>query len=173
MVQSTPSGARARPGARARRWEQPTTVVDEDSTPGSVERSALPPAAIGCSERSRATKCARLRSKKWACESGYARACNNLGMMFQYGTGVGKDEARAAELYKQACHGGDLPGCSNLGLMYAQGTGASKDEARAWQGEDRCLVKTLCRAFCPGAIALVAISEPALESLVCELVAAA
>ena len=41
--------------------------------------------------------------------------CFNIGLLFEEGHGVSKDEARAATLYATACEGGHAVGCSNLG----------------------------------------------------------
>ena len=57
--------------------------------------------------------------------------CTVLGARYDYGRGVAKDWAHAAELYKQACDGGDMNGCSAIGDMYANGKGVTKDRARA------------------------------------------
>jgi len=55
--------------------------------------------------------------------------CSNLGVMYQLGEGVGKDLAKAVELYRKACDGGDMVGCSVLGFMYENGKGVGKDLA--------------------------------------------
>ena len=51
--------------------------------------------------------------------------------MYQGGSGVAQDEARAAELYRGACDGGEALGCSNLGALFHDGIGVSRDAARA------------------------------------------
>ena len=66
-----------------------------------------------------------------ACNTGLATSCSRLGVLFEQGRGVGKDEARAAALYTKACDGGDAEGCFNLGVLLEQGRGVDKDEARA------------------------------------------
>jgi hypothetical protein len=48
------------------------------------------------------------------CHDGHLAACTRLGVWYRDGTGMPKDLARAATLFKQACDGGDLPGCANL-----------------------------------------------------------
>ena len=67
------------------------------------------------------------------CTSGDAKSCFDLGVMYENGTGVSKDQVHAAQLYKQACDGGNAPGCTNLAFMYLIGTGVSKDQVRAAQ----------------------------------------
>jgi serine/threonine protein kinase len=66
-----------------------------------------------------------------ACDGGNAQACNYLGVEYQRGTAVAKDEARAATLYAQSCEGGVVPACTNLGRFYRDGRGVPKDEAKA------------------------------------------
>ena len=55
----------------------------------------------------------------------------SLGLMYESGRGVARDEARASALYKQACDAGDAHGCGNLGFMVETGKGVDRDEARA------------------------------------------
>src|SRR5262249_33904205 len=40
-----------------------------------------------------------------------------LGVIFDQGMGIAKDEARAAAAFLQACQGGSAPGCYELGLI--------------------------------------------------------
>ena len=49
-----------------------------------------------------------------------AEGCNNLGVLYQRGTGVSADFAEARRLYGLACDGGDPQGCVNLGIMLRQ-----------------------------------------------------
>jgi TPR repeat protein len=46
-----------------------------------------------------------------ACDAGVAVACSNLGVMYEIGLGVPKDEAHAASLYRRACNGGMAEAC--------------------------------------------------------------
>ena len=43
---------------------------------------------------------------KKACDSGYARGCYNLGLMYAKGTGVKQDYLKAVKFYTKACDGG-------------------------------------------------------------------
>ena len=54
---------------------------------------------------------------KRACD-GFARACTNLGFMYNKGQGVKMDHLIAAEFYKLGCDRGNPLGCTNLGIMY-------------------------------------------------------
>jgi TPR repeat protein len=51
---------------------------------------------------------------KKACDMGDAKGCNNLGVMYMNGLGVGKDYHKAIELYSKACNMGDVMGCINM-----------------------------------------------------------
>lgn len=48
-----------------------------------------------------------------ACENGEALACNNLGVMYKNGTGVGIAHMKAVRLFKKSCEGGEKLGCDN------------------------------------------------------------
>lgn len=74
-----------------------------------------------------------------ACNDGHATGCFNLGVLYDNGRGVAKDETRAAGLYQQACTGGDATGCTNLGVDYERGEGVAKNTARALQLYRRAL----------------------------------
>ena len=58
----------------------------------------------------------------------------NLAMLYQEGYGVEKDEAVAAQWFRQAAELGDADGQLNLGLSYAEGSGVECDyqEAQKW-----------------------------------------
>lgn len=66
-----------------------------------------------------------------ACTGGNAEGCTELGMLYDQGAGVTKDETRAAGLYRRACIAGNAKGCSNLGVDYANGLGVTKDDTHA------------------------------------------
>ncbi len=73
---------------------------------------------------------ARLGYQK-LCASGRAASCNNLGFLYQHGSGVAKDLSRARALYEQSCEMGAGIGCANLGFLYGTGSGVAKDPSRA------------------------------------------
>jgi TPR repeat protein len=87
-----------------------------------------------------------------AAEKGNAKAKFRLGLCYQEGKGVGKDEARAALLFKEAvpelckaAEQGDADAQILLGVCYQMGTGVAQDMAEAvkwWrkaaeQGDDQ------------------------------------
>jgi len=57
--------------------------------------------------------------------------CRNLGVMYDNGRGVAKDEKRAVGLFQMACDGGEMRGCTYLGNIYYDREGVAKDEKRA------------------------------------------
>lgn len=54
-------------------------------------------------------------------------SCVNLGILYQSGEGMPRDEAKAAELFDKACDDGHAIGCSNAGSAYMGGRGVRKD----------------------------------------------
>lgn len=53
-----------------------------------------------------------------ACDSGNAKGCFELGLLYEKGDGVVQNKYKAVSLYTQACRGGEAYGCSNISLMY-------------------------------------------------------
>ncbi|RYZ42298.1 MAG: sel1 repeat family protein [Myxococcaceae bacterium] len=49
-----------------------------------------------------------------ACDEGVATACVLLGGVYEEGTSVREDKARAADLYRRACDAGEPLGCTSL-----------------------------------------------------------
>ena len=62
---------------------------------------------------------------------GDAGAITCLGVCYKNGTGVAKDEKKAAELYAKAADMGNADAIVNLGICYEYGTGVTKDEKKA------------------------------------------
>ena len=71
--------------------------------------------------------------KEWQplADQGNVSAQNNLGVMYQSGKGVLKDEAEAVRWYRLAAEQGYASAQVNLGKMYEFGQGVLKDEAEA------------------------------------------
>ena len=59
------------------------------------------------------------------------RAQCNLGVCWEFGHGVAKDPAKAADLYRQAAEGGDRVAACNLGYLYETGVGVAQSWADA------------------------------------------
>jgi len=68
---------------------------------------------------------------KKACNGGYMKGCNNLGVMHDKGDGIKQDKKVAVDLYKKACDGGYVGSCNNLGNMYKNGYGIKQDKKKA------------------------------------------
>ncbi len=67
------------------------------------------------------------------CDLGAARACTNLGVMYEGGQGVYRDGVKAAELYDRGCEGGDDHGCTFLGFLYQAGRGVPQSPVKAFE----------------------------------------
>jgi TPR repeat protein/serine/threonine protein kinase len=66
-----------------------------------------------------------------ACKRGNGNACFVLGVTFDIGRGVVKDNSRAAMLYSESCDAGYGDGCTSLGEMYFEGNGVGRDYSLA------------------------------------------
>jgi TPR repeat protein len=67
-----------------------------------------------------------------AADAGHAAAMNALGVMYQNGRGVARDEAEAVRWYQKASGAGDMAGMTNLAGMFANGRGGvPKNEPEA------------------------------------------
>ena len=123
---------------------------DPPAAPKRVARRVLTVAAILASigsffyfvDFSRATLCSRADAK--ACERACRHSgcqcktckrktrtnCNTLGLTYEYGEGVAKDDAKAAKAYRRACDLGLPIACSNLGVLQQKG-GTPQDYSAA------------------------------------------
>ena len=68
---------------------------------------------------------------------GYATAQSNLGVCYEKGTGITKDEKIAVKWYTKAAEQGHATAQCNLGVCYALGKGVTKDEKKAVE----CFIK--------------------------------
>ena len=66
-----------------------------------------------------------------SCDAGDFVICDMLGVRYETGVGVTRDQARALSLFQRACDGEVLLGCTHLGLMYENGVGVTPDLASA------------------------------------------
>jgi hypothetical protein len=64
------------------------------------------------------------------CDAGDAKACGNLGFMYEHGYGVPIDYPRALSLYSKACDMRLPIGCRRLGFMYVFGRSVSPDVSK-------------------------------------------
>ena len=64
-------------------------------------------------------------------EEGFAKAQVNLGIMYAYGRGVPRDDAKAVEWFRRAADQGDAFAQHNLGVFYQTGRGVLLDRTEA------------------------------------------
>jgi TPR repeat protein len=82
---------------------------------------------------------AQTKFSRW-CREGDARSCSVLGVMYENGSGVERDHAKAAQLYGRACRQGNARACVSLGRMMHDGTAARPDPmGAATMYESACL----------------------------------
>jgi TPR repeat protein len=55
-----------------------------------------------------------------------------MGLLYERGEGVPKDDVAAAHWYRQAARQGEVAAQTNLGLMYRDGRGLPQDDALAY-----------------------------------------
>ncbi|KAF0475501.1 HCP-like protein [Gigaspora margarita] len=70
-----------------------------------------------------------LRSSK----GGNARGQYSVGVCYQNGIGIDKDDNKAFEWYMKSAKGGDPCGQYNVGNCYENGIGVEKDEGKAFK----------------------------------------
>jgi len=68
---------------------------------------------------------------KIGCKAGEAKACSDLGVMYEYGKEVKHDSVKAKSVWEKACKLGETRACFNLGVMYHQGTSMKKNSLKA------------------------------------------
>lgn len=68
-----------------------------------------------------------------AAEQGYAKAQYNLGVCYEFGLGVEKNEAEAVKWYQKAVEQGHADAQSNLGACYERGLGVKKSTKKAFE----------------------------------------
>ena len=71
------------------------------------------------------------REFKTLAEQGNAKAQLALGLMYELGRGVPRDDAEAVKWYRKAAEQGYARAQNNLGLMYGEGQGVPQDYAEA------------------------------------------
>lgn len=80
------------------------------------------------------------KSFRWyekAALQGYAQGMDNLGFMYETGTGTERDEVKAAEWYRKGAEAGDASACFHLAWMYKEGKGVPQSEKTADMWFDR------------------------------------
>lgn len=92
--------------------------------------------------------CSDLRSCTARCDGGDASSCSQLGGMYQQGTQVPKDYAKALTLLTRSCKGSFAWGCFNLGQLHRFGMGVKPDLPYA-----ASLYETACEGGVPNGCA--------------------
>jgi TPR repeat protein len=67
-----------------------------------------------------------------AAERGSTPAQTYLGVIYDKGRGVPRDDAEAIKWYRLAANNGDAQSQFNLGVFLIQGRGTTKDENAGW-----------------------------------------
>jgi len=66
-----------------------------------------------------------------ACDSGNAKSCAAVGLLYEKGQGLEQDYKKASELYSKACDMRDANACEALGLLYNDGKGIKQNHKKA------------------------------------------
>lgn len=85
---------------------------------------AMIAAATGCAKTQEADDVARVRAQA---EQGNAEAESDLGVHYELGRGVGRNNTLAAYWYRKAAESGLSVAQNNLGRLYARGQGVPQD----------------------------------------------
>jgi hypothetical protein len=75
---------------------------------------------------------AALREWQPLAESGHRDAQFNLGLLYENGLGVARDDAEALRWYRRAAEAGDAAAQYNVGLFYAMGRGVAPNDVQAY-----------------------------------------
>ena len=67
------------------------------------------------------------------CTNGNAVSCHNMGLMYNYGDGVDKDELKALEFYTKACDENYYESCSNAANLYEESQMVKQDMKKAFK----------------------------------------
>jgi hypothetical protein len=68
-----------------------------------------------------------------AAKFGSTTALNNIGGLYERGSGVPQDYAEARRWYEKAAAAGDPAAMNNIGMLYNGGSGVPQDYAEAWR----------------------------------------
>jgi len=75
---------------------------------------------------------AALREWQPLAENGNRDAQFNLGLLYEHGLGVARDDAEALRWYRRAAAAGDAAAQYNVGLFYAEGRGVAPNDVLAY-----------------------------------------
>jgi uncharacterized protein len=76
----------------------------------------------------------KLQKTRIEAEQGNAKAQNRMGVIYEIGLGINKDDIEAVKWYRLAAEQGYAEAQFNLGEMYEEGRGVTADKtmAKAW-----------------------------------------
>ena len=97
----------------------------------SPSHTLSPPGHLKQFTRVRANQDEALQSIRKAAEQGNADAQNDLGVCYETGDGMGRDQAEAAKWYRKAAEQGNAKAQRNLGVCYEYGRGVGEDPKEA------------------------------------------
>jgi TPR repeat protein len=75
--------------------------------------------------------CPNLDTCERGCDAGDGDLCRRLGVTYQFGEKVTKDEPRATAYFEKGCALGNPAACVAAGQMYEYHHGVAKDDAKA------------------------------------------
>jgi len=75
---------------------------------------------------------AALREWRPLAQSGHRDAQFNMGLLYENGLGVARDDAEALRWYRRAAEAGDAAAQYNVGLFYAMGRGVAPNDVQAY-----------------------------------------
>jgi TPR repeat protein len=74
----------------------------------------------------------KLEQKIKLCNNGDNKACNSIGLDYEFGKGgVKKDYAKALKYHKKNCDNGNSSGCHSVGILYRYGKGVNQNYIKA------------------------------------------
>lgn len=90
---------------------------DPPPAPPAPEQTALPPVDQAPADEHAVCEVGELAQCTGRCQEGDGASCNNLGAMYEMGSGVEMDLGRALQNYDLACQSGADGGCQNAARL--------------------------------------------------------
>ena len=103
------------------------------ATQETAESAAVPTVDEAVAAYERGDYITALRGFRVLADRGDPAAQSNLGVMYEYGWGVARDDAEAVRWYRLAAEHGYAEAQVGLGFMYTNGRGVAQDDATAVQ----------------------------------------
>jgi TPR repeat protein len=97
----------------------------------SVDTSQPEPSASVISVAVAMGECEDMVACARECDAGKSDRCRRMGVNYEFGKRVERDEVEATTLYAHACEMDNSEGCLSAGRMYEFHHGVAKDDARA------------------------------------------